>query len=367
MAGLKPLNSDQLRLDLENPRFGLNLATDEREAIKFLLERADIRELWDSIAERGYEPYEPLVAFESAPGVYVVVEGNRRLAAIKTLLNSNEIGDAKVAKPPALSDRVLASLSDIPVYVVDDRADADSYIGYKHINGPNTWGAFAKAKFASRLFDKLAPALDGEDTRIAKLSRRLGDGRQLILRSLVAFRIIEQAMAEEFLTQARVEKGTFEFSHLYTVLQNRDARSYLGLGPNPLSERMVVDAPVPESHLGKLKFMMRWLFGDENHDAVIKSQGTDRPKLQKVLSSDDAVLQLEETNDFLAAVSIAGFDTDSWISNTIKLEALTKKVIDGISELPEDLDLEDVKKADKRLEKSTRNLDIARSALKAAF
>ncbi|MGE0290581.1 MAG: hypothetical protein AB7I42_29885 [Bradyrhizobium sp.] len=367
MAGLTSLKPQQLHLDLENPRFGLNLAADEDEAIEFLLERADIRELWDSIIERGYEPYEPLVAFESSPDNYTVVEGNRRLAAIRTLLDPSKVGAAKIAAPPEITAKIRATMGDIPVYVVDDRADADSYIGYKHINGPNTWGAFAKAKFASKLFDKLPAAAGGEDTRVAKLSRRLGDGRQLILRSLVAFRIIQQAISEDMISQDRVEKGPFEFSHLYTVLQNRDARSYLGLGANPLSERMVVEAPIPHTHLEQLRFMMRWLFGDEEHESVIKSQGTDRPRLQKVLASEEAIIQLQATHDFEAAVSIAGFDTENWISNTIKLEALSKKVIDGISDLPEDLGEADIQKADKRLEKANRNIEIARSALKAAF
>jgi hypothetical protein len=130
---------------------------------------------------------------------------------------------------------------------------------------------------------------------------------------------------------------------------------------------MVVDDPVPAAHLERLRYMMRWLFGDGEHESVIKSQGTDRPRLQKVLASEEAVAQLEATHDFEAAVSIAGFDTDNWVSNTIKLEALTKKVIDGISDLPEDLEPSDVQKADRRLESSGRNINIARSALKAAF
>ena len=83
---IKNIEPDKLSLDRSNPRFGLAEASSEAEALKILVETADLKELWNSISERGFEKFEPLVATEE-DGVLVVLEGNRRLAAVKLLLN----------------------------------------------------------------------------------------------------------------------------------------------------------------------------------------------------------------------------------------------------------------------------------------
>lgn len=364
MADLQWLRPDDLLLDVENPRFGLAEASGEPEALEILAKRANLRELWDSIAQKGFEPFEPLVAFPRGDK-YVVVEGNRRLAAVKTLIAPELLSELKGPTPPEITDAVRATLEKLPVNVVEKREDADDYIGFKHINGPATWEALAKAKFAVRLFDKMQ--VQDEDNRVQLLSKRLGDSRQLILRSLVAFKIIEQAIGEAFLDEEEIHESSLDFSHLYTLLQNRDARLYLGLGPDPLREALVKENPVPQSHLPKLQLMMRWLFGDEKYDPVIKRQGTDRPKLQKVLASQAATEILESTNDFEAAVSEAGFETDTWISETIRLVSLSKRVSDGVTDLPADLPQEDVQRSNERLNTAERNVRAASSSLRTLF
>lgn len=364
MADLQWLRPDQLELDVENPRFGLAEAEGEAEALAILAKRANLRELWDSIAQKGFEPFEPLVAFPRNDR-FVVVEGNRRLAAVKTLLAPELLSELKSPSPPEISNDVRATLERLPVNVVDRREDADDYIGFKHINGPATWEALAKAKFAVRLFDKTP--VQGNDNRIQILTKRLGDSRQLILRSLVAFKIIEQAIAEGFLDEVEIHENSLDFSHLYTLLQNSDARVYLGLGPDPLRESLVVDNPIPKTHVTNLKYMMRWLFGGEDYSSVIKRQGTDRPKLQKVLASQSATEILESTNDFDAAVSEAGFETDSWLSDTIRLVSLSKRVSDGVTDLPQDLGAEDVQRSRERLTTIERNVRAATSSLNTLF
>lgn len=77
---LDRIEPGRLLLDLENPRFGLSDAKDQQSALRILKNRANLKELWDSISEKGFEDYEPLVAFKQPGGDnYIVVEGNRRL------------------------------------------------------------------------------------------------------------------------------------------------------------------------------------------------------------------------------------------------------------------------------------------------
>lgn len=361
------MDLDQLALDLENPRFGLIDASDEAEALGLLAARADLRELWNSINERGFERYEPLVAFRAPGGQYVVVEGNRRLAAVKTLRNPSLLSGARVT-PPAISVVAEETTRQLPVVVVDQRGEADDYIGFKHINGPSTWGALAKAKFAVKLFEKLAVATDESgDTRIQHLSKRLGDSRQLILRNLVAYKVFEQALKQEALDADRAADNNLEFSHLYTMLQNPPTRVYLGLSDAPLTEALVKDDPIPKSHSEQLAKMMQWLFGSGGEPSIIKRQGTDRPKLQKILASESATITLETTGDFEAAADEAGFRTDSWLEQVVKLWTLSKTVADGVTELPTDLEAELLSRATERLSGAERNVKGAAALLRALF
>ncbi len=360
------LSPDQLALDLENPRFGLIDAGNEREALSILAGRADLRELWNSINERGFERYEPLVAFVSEDDVFVVVEGNRRLAAVKTLRNPALLAGSRLT-PPEISEAAFRTTKTLPVMVVQERSEADDYIGFKHINGPSTWGALAKAKFAVKLFDKM-PSFDHDgDSRVQHLSRRLGDSRQLILRSLVAYKVFEQALHLELLDPVKAAENSLDFSHLYTMLQNPDTREYLGLSEAPLTEELVKRNPVPESHYAQLSNMMGWLFGSKEVEPVIRRQGTDRPKLTKILSSASATLTLETTGDFDRAADEAGFRTDSWLDNVVRLATMSKTVADGVTDLPEDLGKEVILKAQERLLSTDRNVRGAQALLKDLF
>lgn len=129
----------------------------------------------------------------------------RRLAAVKSLLEPSLLEKVRITVPP-LEDEARASLTVLPVIVVAAREDADDYIGFKHINGPSTWGALAKAKFGVKLFSTTKVEPNAVDTRIQTLSKRLGDSRQLILRSLVAYKIFEQAKAQGMLDEKMVDE-----------------------------------------------------------------------------------------------------------------------------------------------------------------
>lgn len=78
-----PVQTSRLKLDLDNPRFGLKHVADPIDALTMLAERANLKELWDSISSQGWLELEPMVCIKAPEdGYYTVIEGNRRLAAI---------------------------------------------------------------------------------------------------------------------------------------------------------------------------------------------------------------------------------------------------------------------------------------------
>lgn len=371
-AKLTNLSIRQLQLDLENPRFGLNEASSQDEAIEFLLQRSNLKELWDSYALKGFEPYEPLIGILADPDTwedqkapeYIIIEGNRRLAAAKTMLDPQRIESVTRKVVPELPREYAHTLQTLPVHIVSKREDAYDYIGFKHINGPSTWGSLAKAKFGVMLFEshKRGPHNDEENV-LLDLSKRLGDTPSQALRSLVGYKIFEQAISLGYISNPSKNEAPVDFSHLYTMLPNPATRKYLGLGEAPLRPEMIRNNPISTAHLPKLKHLMRWLFGDEEHSPVIKRQGTDRPKLQKVLASSIATQTLEETGDFEDAVEQAGFAKDNWLSNIVKLAALSKTIYGSYSEMPAPLDDEERESAETRLRASARNVELTLKVL----
>ena len=148
----------QLRLDRLNPRL---IGEDDRasdEAIVARLYRAaDLDELLQSITANGYMDIEPLVVMddpEARNGELIVLEGNRRLAALR-LLREPDLARSIAASEglrisiPPIADPLRATLDEVSVYPVANRERARSFIGFKHINGPAKWDAYAKARFAA--------------------------------------------------------------------------------------------------------------------------------------------------------------------------------------------------------------------------
>src|SRR4051794_25033127 len=80
------LDTGLLDFDTNNPRFAVADAASNKEAdiVRQLCEGADIAELLQSIASNGYIDIEPLIVMPAGKR-FVVLEGNRRLAAIRLL------------------------------------------------------------------------------------------------------------------------------------------------------------------------------------------------------------------------------------------------------------------------------------------
>ena len=317
------VDTDKLLLDLGNPRFGLKRVENEDDALSLLVERAKLGELWSSINTQGWLNLEPIVCIESEknPGYFVVLEGNRRLAAIKTMLEPYRLERRLQSRVPELSSDLEKELLRIEIVVVKNRRDADAFIGFKHVNGPASWGSLPKAKFASEMFfDSVNSGTDGR-AALADVASALGEtSESAMLRMLVGYEVLNQAVSEGYVSNDDVEAKTFDFSHLYTMMPNPATREFLGWGNGALSVQMVKNTPVPPTHIENLQLLMGWLFGGEGIPRVIKSQGADRPKLQKVLAHEAATETLIQTQNFDKAWAKAGLDVDSWRSRLMKAE-----------------------------------------------
>ena len=212
---------ERLRLDRRNPRLmgGAERASDE-SIIARLYRGADLDELLQSISANGYLDIEPLVVTcEADSDEFVVLEGNRRLAALRLLREPNLVDRIASSEKlritvPSIDEEARSTIDAVSVHTVADRAQARSFIGFKHINGPAKWDAYAKARFAADWYK----AGKSEGVILDDVARAIGDRHDTVKRMVSAIYVLDQAAASgRFDVEDRFTKK-FNFSHLYTAL-----------------------------------------------------------------------------------------------------------------------------------------------------
>ena len=124
------MNVSELAFDIRNPRlpeFDLTDTTPEAEVIRILWETMDVRELVMSIAASGFFPHEPLIVAQESDE-NVVIEGNRRLAAVKLLLRP-DLAEEVGAEVPVLAETIRKALEELPI-IRETREGAWRYLGF---------------------------------------------------------------------------------------------------------------------------------------------------------------------------------------------------------------------------------------------
>ncbi|MBO9125434.1 MULTISPECIES: hypothetical protein [unclassified Rhizobium] len=150
------INIADITLDVQNFRHA-TVAT-EREAMRILLsgeKTHKVFELANDIVEmRGLDPSSLLIVMndDAHPGHYIALEGNRRITALKTLINPELAADLPTyAQFKKLSSGFLAlGITQIECTILD-RKTAFDWIKRKHYNGMGgrgvmPWNALATAR-----------------------------------------------------------------------------------------------------------------------------------------------------------------------------------------------------------------------------
>jgi hypothetical protein len=273
---------ERLRFDLKNPRYAaehLGGRTTEAQIVAQLITTADIAELVQSIASNGYIDIEPMIV--QADGTnFTVLEGNRRLAAIRLLSDETLAKECNFTTPP-ITDAVARSLREVTAYAVAKREEARDFIGFKHINGPHRWDALAKARFAADWYAQEK----NRGTTLADIAHRLGDRHDTVKRLVNGVFVLDQAQNNKiFDLNDRSPGRAFAFSHLYTALTRPGFQDFLGLSADWRKEDPKPN-PVPEENLDNLRRVLVWLYGSKSDGVqpVVTSQNPHIKWLDEVL------------------------------------------------------------------------------------
>jgi hypothetical protein len=135
----KNLKLDQLELDLLNPR--ISRASDQRDAMEKILAEPGIKiiNLAESITANGLNPMDRyLVICSEKAGKYIVLEGNRRVLAMKLLKNATLANDVDMKEAfgkrlaKARENFDLETIEPLSCFIVPNRAQGNLWILQRH-------------------------------------------------------------------------------------------------------------------------------------------------------------------------------------------------------------------------------------------
>lgn len=292
-AQIKLMNVSDLAFDLKNPRlseFGLTDKSTEAEVIQFLWETMDVNELVMSIAASGFFRHEPLIIEQEAGKKNVVIEGNRRLAAVKILLEPAIAKDLQ-AEVPFIKNAAKEALQKLPT-LSSTRKDAWRYLGFKHVNGPAKWSSYAKARYIADVHRNFKVTLED-------ISKQIGDTHKTVQRLFRGLMVIEQAEDLKVFHRDDRWRNHFSFSHLYTGLDYPGISKFIGLRPATDEEQ----EPVPNKKKEELRELCRWLYGSKREKIlpVIETQNPHLRQLDAVVSNKEALASLRAGNGLSSA------------------------------------------------------------------
>ncbi|MEF3402427.1 ParB N-terminal domain-containing protein [Agromyces sp. CCNWLW203] len=203
---------DDLLFDPNNFRFqdepGYIAADPTRFAERKVQDRAAQRlrsegivELKNSILANGFLTVERIVvrAYGEDASKFLVVEGNRRLAALKWIRDDYDAG-------VPVSTELVELFGAVPVLEITSQDTESAYLaimGVRHVGGIKEWGGYQRAKLVTEL-------RDSHEFDTQEVASRLGMSAHEVNRRYRAFKALQQMQNDE-------EYGELASSSMYPI------------------------------------------------------------------------------------------------------------------------------------------------------
>ncbi len=352
----RELGIEQLEFDKENPRLPTSVrGKDDASIIKYLASKTGIENLMSSIGENGFFPGEAIVVTPATPhdSKYIVIEGNRRLAALRLLQ------DPTLARVPGIASAAAAATYrpvQVPVYVVPSREDTLQYLGFRHISGVQRWHPLAKARYLESLFDN---AQGEPEQRYGSVAREIGSNGATVRRNLdalAAYKIIEQM---NFYEVADIEEETFQFGTFYTAVSNVEIANFIGTRNDGTPTHPITDPDVIDrTHLGEL---VKFMFERDARGNTKLGESRNIGKLGTVLANPDSLQALRHGQSLDSAYRLTPHGRDDFVRRMYQaIEELKQANANLYAVTPEDkLACDLVSEASKIIQLASERLGVS--------
>ncbi|MFJ5746048.1 ParB N-terminal domain-containing protein [Bacillus cereus] len=278
----------------------------------------DVKSVRNSILQNGFLPLDKIVVRPIQNDFYVVVEGNRRIAAIKTLLKQVDSGEVTI------TEEEKNSLETISVLVLNSQPEdiiSDQWYlqGIRHLSGIKEWGPYQKASLIAQMFKK--------EKSLREIADSLGMTPVMVNRFYRTFQLIKQMeQYDDYASYA----GPDLFTHFEEAYRIPKIRDYLGWNENEckfLNEE-------------KLLEFYSWIIPSEQLDGQRKlSRGKDVDFLAQIIDVPEALEKMRDPSCDLPEVLIklGSKEENDWKEKVMQaLSALDRLSLELIEQLTED-------------------------------
>ena len=285
---------DKLYLDAKNPRLGLHNADADRPQKEILILMRDwvLEELAISYLESGFWTHEALLVVEETlygQSHLVVVEGNRRLAALKYLhaaYHEEEVPQKwrELVHDTQVSKKDLEKLfSKIPYILVDSREEVDEFLGFRHVTGIKQWHPEQKAQYIAKLIDERGMSY-------RDVMRKIGSQTPTVRQHYISYQLLLQI--EDSVEDFSFKNASGRFSVMYLTLGKKGVQDYLRI--DIMADPKTAKKPVPQHHLQNLAKFALWLFGNDEQPPLFEDS-RDAERFNTTLKDSKAVEYLENS------------------------------------------------------------------------
>jgi hypothetical protein len=281
----RTINIVRLKLDEQNPRIPKSIRESkptEQQLIEYMLLDASLIELMLAIGQNGYFPGEQLlVVLDTTDNKYRVIEGNRRLSAVK-LLNNPELATVQKSKVQQVIKETTERPTEIPCLIFDNEQEIHKYLGFKHITGIKEWRSLEKARYLYGLKESLfSDKIILQSAR--DIAKMIGSRMDYVRRILVGYEVYRMIEDEDFYKIRNLDDTTFYFNYIMDSLSYPNIRNFIGVD---------FDANQPIKYLSadNLEKWTHWLFekNDQNRTRLI-GNSSDLSDLNAILGHTEAL------------------------------------------------------------------------------
>lgn len=294
---------EKLLLDEENPRLPEDLSPRTQEnMLAYIASKGAIEDLMSSIGKNGFFVGEALVAYRNPKdktGHLRVIEGNRRLTAVKLLLDPSLYPQRPSIGELAHSAKNKNRLSLLPVVIFNTREEVLPYLGSRHIVGVRQWEPLAKARYMRQLFNAIhkkgRPAKEG----YRAVAEQIGSYKRTdyIKSNLDGLAVYEAMEKKNFFGIKGLSEETIDFGTLYTAVGYDQVAEYIGaakyIAKTDSYERLEpINNPTVLKN-ERVKRLAEWLYKENEDGETVVGESRRLPMLAKVLASPEARRELE--------------------------------------------------------------------------
>lgn len=313
-----------LDFDPHNPRFPDQVNKgDIDELIERFIRDERLLEIITSIADQGYFDGEPLLVVKAGNGRYHVIEGNRRLAALKLLTGELNVPQGRTSIDNVREDAKHRP-AEVPCLIFAHEDKIMRYLGFRHITGIKSWGSLQKARYIKKMRDRFYDGIDGK-VQMTALAREIGSRSDYVAQMLTALNLYERAESRNFYGVKGLDPQEIEFSVLSTAISYNKIATYIGLeGPQDM-----VGANTNDEHL---KNLLSWMFVSRGDQKSVLGDSRNLKQLAAVVESKAATSVLVKNNNLDEAYQLSRGPAEAL---SLALKAVERKLQDAWAWLPQ--------------------------------